>query len=156
MKTRAGSGRYVILEEISREEAFERLTKMLGGGWHSWLLPYVNFVPINTDRLQANIRLEAEGSAHGRYPCELTVWDVENKRFVLKIMYDDSAYSEYDFSVNWFMGGETFIDLRLVTKGSQGLVDRLLMGKPETMEEKLRRTLSYIPIRGRVDFVKAE
>ncbi|HEV3470524.1 MAG TPA: hypothetical protein VG148_14470 [Pyrinomonadaceae bacterium] len=156
MRVRAAKGRFTASEEISREAAWGRLTEMLGGGWRNcWLIPYVNFEPINTDRLRANVRLEAETALHGKYPCELTAWDEENKRFSLKIMYHPEYFTEYEFAVNEFMNGGTFIDARLARNHGQGLLARVV-GKPESIEEALSRTLSYIPIKGRIDFVKAE
>jgi hypothetical protein len=143
-KTREAKGRLVISEEISREEAWERLTEMLGGRWRNcWLLPYVNFEPINTDSLKANIRLEAEVGTHAKYPCELTVWDVENKRFAIKIMYHPTYFIEYDFSINYFMNGATFIDARVATNDKYGFIRQLVEESPYH-EVKLKQALSYI------------
>jgi hypothetical protein len=153
-KMRTARGRFTISEEISRDEAWERLTGMLKGKG-CWLLPYLNFEPVNTDSLRANVRLEAEGSSHTKYPSELTVWDVEKKRFVFKIMYGKNSFTEYDFSVNYFMNGGTFIDARLVTNGTYRLGQHIF-GGAETATEQLERTMSYIPIKGRIDFAKAE
>jgi hypothetical protein len=155
-KIRAARGRFIISEEISREEVWERLTETLTGVDKYWLIPYIKFRPINTERLAANIKLEAEEQAGGRYPCELSVWDADNKRFVLKIMHNEPDYfTEYDFSVNHFMKGEKYVDLRLTTY-KRSLVDRIVGGASETVEEQVRRTLSYIPVRGHISFVKAE
>ncbi len=117
MKMRLAKGRLVVTEEISREEVWKRLIQLVGGD-SCWMRPYFRIVPINTDHLKANIKLERHGSMGGKYPCELTVWDPANKRFAIKMLPPPNKkelqgfFKEYDFTVNQYMGGKTFIDVQ--------------------------------------------